>query len=110
MLFDLRTYGVRPGTISNQLALYQANGFEVQRKYLGDPLFYGVVETGDVNSYVHLWRYKDAADREARRSALYLDPAWLSYRQASAAAGFQTAQTNTLLKPASFWLPGEGEA
>ncbi len=105
MLFDLRTYRCRPGTIGKQLKLYEELGFRAQSRHLGAPLFYGTVETGDVNSYVHLWAYQDAADREARRAALYADPDWLSYRDRGAELGFQTEQQNTLLRPAPFWSP-----
>src|SRR5882724_10790923 len=55
MLFDLRTYRVRPGTLAAQLDLYAREGFAAQGRHLGAPVFYGTVETGDVNAYVHLW-------------------------------------------------------
>jgi len=105
MLFDLRTYRTRPGTIAKQLQLYAELGFDVQRRHLGEPVFYGTVESGDVNSYVHLWKYETAADREARRKALYEDAGWRAYREESARLGYQTEQTNSLLRPAPFWLP-----
>jgi hypothetical protein len=103
MLFDLRTYRCRPGTMTSQLELYATDGFAAQSRHLGAPLFYGVVETGDINAYVHLWRFRNAEDREQRRAALYADDEWLSYRRTSAEAGYQTEQTNMLLKPAPFW-------
>ncbi|NEI71619.1 NIPSNAP family protein [Rhizobium lusitanum] len=106
MLYDLRTYRCRPGTVSAQLAAYAREGFAAQSRHLGDPLFYGTVETGDVNAYVHLWQFQDAADRERRRAALYTDEQWLAYRRLSAEAAFQTEQTNMLLKPAFFWKAG----
>jgi NIPSNAP len=106
MLFDIRTYRVRPGALTAQLEVYAQEGYAVQCRYLGAPIFYGTVETGDVNAYVHLWRFRDAADRERKRTALYTDQAWLQYRQRSAEAGYQTEQTNTLLRPAPFWRPG----
>lgn len=105
MLFDLRTYRCRPGTMARQLKLYEEGGYAAQCRHLGTPLFYGTVETGDVNSYVHLWAYKDAADREARRAALYGDSDWLDYRNRGADLGYQTEQSNTLLRAASFWMP-----
>lgn len=105
MLFDLRTYRCRPGTVTAQLAAYERDGYEAQCQHLGAPLFYGTVETGDVNSYVHLWQFENAADREQRRSELYSDERWLLYRRKSAEAGYQTDQHNTLLKPAPFWRP-----
>ncbi len=107
MLFDLRKYRTRPGTLQKQLALYSEMGFEAQKRHLGAPLFYGSVETGDVNSYVHIWKYESAEDREKRRLALYQDADWLAYREAGAELGYQIEQFNTLLKPAAFWNPGE---
>ncbi len=86
MLYDLRTYRCRPGTVAAQLVAYADTGFAVQRRHLGAPL-YGTVETGDVNAYVHLWEFADAADRERRRAALYADQQWLAYRRRSAEAG-----------------------
>jgi hypothetical protein len=103
MLYDLRTYACRPGTIGKQLGLYAKDGYDIQCRHLGDPLFYGLAETGDVNSYVHLWAYENAADRDARRAALYNDPGWLAYRETGAEKGWQVSQANTLLRPASFW-------
>lgn len=105
MLFDLRTYVCRPGTVAEQLELYAGEGFAAQSRHLGGPVFYGAVETGNVNAYVHLWQFDNAEDRESRRAALYRDREWLDYRARSAAAGYQTEQTNMLLKPASFWTP-----
>jgi hypothetical protein len=105
MLYDLRTYHCRPGTMPLQLALYAEAGYEAQCRHLGMPRFYGTVETGNVNTYVHLWAYENASDREARRAALYADPAWRDYRARGAELGYQTLQENTLLKPAAFWQP-----
>lgn len=105
MLYDLRTYRCRPGTMPRQLALYAEAGYDAQCRHLGRPLFYGTVETGDVNSYVHLWQYENAANREACRAALYRDPAWRDYRNRGAELGYQVAQENTLLAPAPFWTP-----
>lgn len=103
MLFDLRTYRCRPGTMSAQLQNYARDGYATQTGHLGVPIFYGTVETGDTNAYVHLWQFQDAADRERRRAKLYADKDWLSYRRNSAQHGYQTEQVNILLKPAWFW-------
>ena len=44
------------------------------RQYLGEPYGYFVTETGDLNQFVHMWRYDSMADREQRRAAMYRDP------------------------------------
>ncbi|HET6606579.1 MAG TPA: NIPSNAP family protein [Rhodopila sp.] len=102
MLIDQRTYTVKPGTMARHLAIYQEYGFEVQKRHLGEPLAYLVTETGEVNTYVHLWAYKDAADRATRRAAMQADPAWQTYLQKSGEAGYLIAQRNNLMTPAPF--------
>jgi hypothetical protein len=102
MLIDHRTYTTRPGALQKQLALYAEHGFPVQRRLAGDPLAFLVTETGPLNSYVHLWRYEDAAHRAQVRSALQSDPAWIAYLAKSAEAGNLIAQENRLMVPAAF--------
>ena len=75
MILDHRTYTCRPGTIGKHLALYEETGWPIQSKHLGQPVIYAATETGDVNSYVHVWVYESSADREAKRAALQADPA-----------------------------------
>ncbi len=50
MLYDHRTYTCIPGTLKKQMALYEEHGWPIQRRHLGEPLLYGPVETGNVNS------------------------------------------------------------
>ncbi len=103
MLYDHRTYLCRPGTIKAHLELYEKLGWAPQRKHLGDPVFYAVTETGNVNSYVHVWAYRDAADRAAKRAAMQADPDWQAYLKASAEAGYLIAQENRLMTPTGFF-------
>lgn len=103
MIFDHRTYTCRPGTIKKHMKLYEEHGWPVQSRHLGAPLLYGAVETGDVNSYVHVWVYEDAADRARRRAALAADPDWQHYLKLSAEAGNLVSQVNQILTPASFF-------
>jgi hypothetical protein len=103
MIFDHRTYTCRPGTIKKHLKLYAEHGFGPQSRHLGKPLLYGIVETGDVNSYVHVWVYKDAADRAARRGAMAADPEWQAFLKLSAEAGNLVSQVNQIISPTEFY-------
>ncbi|MFJ1300743.1 NIPSNAP family protein [Pseudomonadota bacterium AL_CKDN230030165-1A_HGKHYDSX7] len=105
MLYDVRTYTCRAGTIRKHLALYAEHGYAVQSRHLGKPLAYLQTETGNVNSYMHIWVYANAADREARRQALQKDPEWASYLTRSAEAGFLISQENRLMTPTAFFQP-----
>lgn len=105
MIYDHRTYTCRPGTIKKHMALYADHGWQVQSRHLGQPVVYGAVETGDVNSYVHIWIYKDAADRTAKRAAMAADPDWATFLKLSAEAGYLVSQVNQILTPAAFFEP-----
>ncbi len=105
MLFDVRTYTVKPGTMGEHLALYDEYGREPQFRCLGEPALYMQTETGNPNEYVHIWVYENAADREAKRAALWADPDWLTYIAKSRALDVLVSQSNKLMKPVSFMPP-----
>ncbi len=102
MLLDHRTYVCKPGTLKKHLALYEAHGWKAQTRHLGQPVAYLTTETGDVNSYVHIWAYKDAADRAAKRAAMQADPDWIAFLQRSAEAGYLVSQETKLMVPVDF--------
>ena len=103
MIFDHRTYRCQPGTIKKQMKLYEDNGLAAQVRHLGEPLLYAATETGDVNSYVHIWVYESAADRETKRAAMQSDVEWQNYLKQSAEAGYLIEQVNKILTPAPFF-------
>ena len=102
MLVDHRTYTVRPGTLRKQLALYEKHGFASQKRHFGDPLGYLMAETGDVNTYVHMWVYEDVADRARKRAAMAADPEWQKYLEMNAEAGYLIKQESKLMSPVPF--------
>ena len=103
MLFDVRTYRCRPGTLKPHLALYEKLGKGPQSRFLGVPLAFLTTETGNVNEYVHIWVYQNAADREQRRAALWTDPEWLAYTVESAKLGALESQENKLMTQVPFF-------
>jgi NIPSNAP len=107
MIFDHRTYTCKPGTIKAHIELYKNQGLGPQSRLLGPPVLWATTEVGDVNSYIHVWAYKDLADRTAKRAAMWADPEWLAYVKASGELGALVSQTNIILNAASFFkLPG----
>ncbi|MEO7853943.1 MAG: NIPSNAP family protein [Rubrivivax sp.] len=105
MLYDVRTYVCRPGTVKAHLAAYAEHGFETQKRHLGELLVYLQTETGNVNSYMHIWVYRDAQDRAQRRTALAADPAWQAYMKRSAEGGYLVSQHNQLMIRVPFFNP-----
>ncbi|MEM7745345.1 MAG: NIPSNAP family protein [Pseudomonadota bacterium] len=102
MLLDVRTYVCKPGTIAAHLKLYEEHGKSPQFRILGDPLCYLKTETGDPNEYVHIWVYKNAGDREAKRATLWADEEWLAYTRKSAELGALVSQSNKLMTCVGF--------
>ena len=102
MLIDLRTYTLRPGSGPAQLEHYAKFGYQIQLRYMGEPLFYLAAETGEMNTLVHGWVYESAADREQKRARMGQDPEWKKYLVENAKAGNIVAQRTSLMTPVSF--------
>ena len=104
MLLDVRTYKCLPGHGAAQLELYKKYGYPVQLRYMGEPLCYAVAESGELNTFTHVWVYESAADREAKRAKMAKDPDWAVYLAENAKGGHLVSQQNCLMTPVA-WAP-----
>jgi hypothetical protein len=102
VLVDHRTYNIKPGKMAAYLELYEQFGLTPQKRHLGEPVAYMFAESGELNTAVHIWAYKDATDRATRRAAMAADPEWQAYLKKSAEAGFIEKQVTKLMIPAKF--------
>lgn len=96
----MRIYTCHPGKLGAFLKLVETEILPLQTKYCGNLVFYSTSETGELNQVVQVWAYQDAADRDARRSAMWADPAWLALGEK--AMPLIQHQENRLLKPTAF--------
>ncbi|WP_416896823.1 MAG: NIPSNAP family protein [Minwuia sp.] len=103
MIYDVRTYTCKPGTVPAQLKLYEEFGMAPQKKHLGEPVMYGWSEVGELNTYTHVWRYDSHADRETKRAAMQADPDWHIFLAKSREAGHITDQRNQVMVAAP-WM------
>ena len=103
MIYDHRTYTCHPGTIKKQLALYEKFGREAQIRNLGKPILFAMTETGDINTYIHVWAYKDVTERAEKRAAMQADPEWIKFVDEAANAGYLMTQKTTILTAAPFF-------
>ena len=87
------------------MEIYEKMGKEPQTRHLGQPYLYCTTDVGDVNTYVHVWAYVDAADRAKRRAAMQADPDWIAYQKKSAELGALVRQENKILVSVSFYKP-----
>ena len=102
MIYDHRTYVCKFGMVPAHFALYEKMGLAVQRRILGEPVLYASTEVGEINSFVHIWAYKDLADRATRRAALAADPHWQAFVKASQELGAILEQHTKILVKAGF--------
>ncbi|MBL0931131.1 MAG: NIPSNAP family protein [Alphaproteobacteria bacterium] len=102
-LVDFRNYTFKHGKLGEFFKLYKEEGWPVQSKILGNCIGYYQSDIGGLNQILHLWAYKDAADRAARRAALGADPAWKAYL--AKASPLLMRMENTLLVNAPFFKP-----
>lgn len=109
MIVEERIYKLMPGKVPEYLKAYEAEGLAIQKGILGTMVGYFSTEFGPLNQIVHLWAYRDLADREARRRKLNADAGWQTY--VAKVRPFVVNQENKLLLPASFSPnPFEGTA
>ena len=75
MIVDHRTYAIKPGKLNEFLKLYEKEMLPLQLKYLGHCVgWYVSNDIGPLSQIVHMWAYKNLADREERRGRLAQDP------------------------------------
>ena len=69
MLFELRTYDLKPGKAPVYLEFFRTAGVALVTRHL--PMMgYWMVESGRLNRIEHLWAYRDMAERDACRAGL----------------------------------------
>lgn len=103
MIVEQRTYTSHPGKWRDYLALYEAEGLEIQKRILGRMVGYYTTEIGALNQIIHLWAYDDLNDRATRREALLADSGWKAYA-AKMLPLLQTMDSKILL-PTRFFTP-----
>ncbi len=100
MIVEQRTYTLQIGAVPKYLELYKAEGLAIQRSILGRMVGYFSTDMGTLHQIVHMWAYKDYAEREQRRATLNANPEWQAY--ARKVRELQISQKNKILIPAPF--------
>lgn len=79
MIYELRTYTLRPTLQGDWLQLYKTEGLPVQQEILGKLVGFFTTDVGTVNQVVHIWAYESGDDRDARRARMAADPRWQAF-------------------------------
>jgi hypothetical protein len=100
VIVEERIYKLVPGAVPEYLRRYEAEGLAIQRATLGRLVGYFSTEAGPLNQIVHLWAYRDFAERTERRARLSSDPRWQEY--VKTVRPLIVTQENKILIPAAF--------
>jgi hypothetical protein len=100
MIYEMRTYRLKSGTVPAYLRAVEERGIAIQKGHLGGLVGYFATEIGPLNEIVHIWAYVDLMDRERRRTALAADPAWQGFVPEIQA--FIETMESKILRPAGF--------
>lgn len=100
MIYELRTYDVKPGLLAPYVQLFNAAGMPARSEQANLVGFWHT-EFGSLSRVVHLWRYESLAQRAAVREALMLDPRW-SVEFLPKAMPMLERMESVILNPTSF--------
>lgn len=101
MIVEERIYTLHNGKVPEFMRLYEQEGRPIQLRILGCNVGWYFVDVGPQNTVVHLWAYRDYADRERRRAELFADPGWLAYLPK--VIPLMLVQETRVMRPAPFF-------
>ena len=99
MIYELRTYTLKPGTVPEFLEVFDKEMKSIVTKYMNLAGFW-YTEFGELNQVVHLWAFEDLNQRAEQRARFSKDPdlAGILPRLRS----LELHQENKILMPAQF--------
>jgi hypothetical protein len=75
MIYELRTYDVKPGMLNDYLELFREVGMP-ERKPQNNLVGFWFTEFGALNQVVHIWSYESLEQRTRIRAELMKNPRW----------------------------------
>src|SRR5258708_7556168 len=78
MIYELRTYTVKPGALGDMIKAASTVSREIRKDDYGKLEGYWSTEIGPLNQVMHLWSYSDFSERARLRGELAKNPRWSS--------------------------------
>jgi hypothetical protein len=76
MIYELRTYTVKPGTLGDMVKAASTVSREIRKDEYGKLEGYWSTEIGQLNQVMHMWSYGDYKERAKLRAELSKNPRW----------------------------------
>src|ERR1700759_4185647 len=77
MLYELRTYTLRPGTIGDMVKAASTLSHDIRGNDFGKLEGYWFTEIGPLNQVMHMWSYSDLNERARLRAKLAKNSRWV---------------------------------
>ncbi len=100
MIYEMRTYDVKPGMLNIYLKLFNDVGMP-ERKPHNNLIGFWFTEFGSLNQVVHIWKYDSLEQRAALRAELMKNPKW-AQDFLPAATPMLDRMSSVILNPAAF--------
>jgi hypothetical protein len=100
MIVEQRDYHVFTGKLNEVVRMYESEGIELQKRYLGNLIGVFTTDVGALSTYTTLWSYASYADREERRAQLQADERWTGFL--ARLQPLLHTQQNRILVPTAF--------
>ena len=78
MIYDMRIYELKPGTLPEYMAAVREIGLPVRQSHGVKLAGWYYTDIGTLNQAIHIWAYEDAADLEKKMKAVRTDPRWVN--------------------------------
>ena len=101
-IYEQRTYHVIVGKMSEVVELYKTEGWPLLEKHADKLVGYFQGDVGAMNQLIHLWKFKDDADRRTFWATFYADAGLMDF--ARKLRLLLASQENRLLTSAA-WGP-----
>ena len=101
-IYELRTYNVIVGKMSELVDLYKTEGWAALQKHPKKLVGYFTGDIGALNQLIHVWKFDDDADRRAFWAGVFGDAAFMAF--AKKIRPLMLSQENKL-KMAAPWGP-----
>jgi hypothetical protein len=79
MIYELRTYNVKPEAAADVVALYQAEGWPELQKWKQNLVGYFITDIGPLHQIVHLWKFESHDARDHQWTTLRASPSFAQF-------------------------------
>jgi hypothetical protein len=100
MIVEQRDYHVITGKLNEVVRLYETEGIDLQKRYLGELLGVFTTDIGALSTFTSMWGYASYAEREERRAQLQAVEQWKDFL--ARLQPLLHTQQNRILIPTSF--------